>query len=77
MCLFDSPPCWVVDLARWCVPSSGGVAAVALGEQDLAVADEEQVDLHDGSLRWSHARGRYRSWPTGLARLPVPDWLAP
>jgi len=64
-----------VDLARWCVPSSDGVAVVALGEQDLAVADEEQVDVHEGSLWLSHARGQYRSRPAGFARLVVPDWL--
>jgi hypothetical protein len=55
-----------LDLARGCVPATG-VAAVALGEQDLALADEEQVDVHDGSLRLSHARGQYRSPPTGAA----------
>jgi hypothetical protein len=62
-----------VDLVRWCVPASGGVAAVALGEQDLAIADEERVDVGDGWPRWSHARGQYRSRLTGLARLAVPD----
>jgi hypothetical protein len=60
------------------VRAAAGVAAVALGEQDLAVAYQEQVHVHDGSLRLSHARERYRSPPAGLAGLAaVRGRLAP